>query len=64
MTDNKLSWLEEVKADAAFNYHQRLREEKTRQDYEAGKNAPVAEVVEAPAPTPEVTKPEENKKGK
>jgi len=32
-----LSWLEEVKADAAFNYHRRLREQQEKQAYEEAK---------------------------
>lgn len=49
---DKLTWLEEVKADAKFNYLQRLREQEEKRKHEQSK-AQSAEV-----------KPTQEKKGK
>lgn len=38
---NKLTWLEEVKADAAFNYKRRMREQEEKRLYEESKKKPV-----------------------
>lgn len=35
--DTKLSWLEEVKADAAYNVRRRFREEQERKEHELAK---------------------------
>lgn len=35
--NGSLAWLEEVKSDAAFNYLQREREAKAREEYEESK---------------------------
>lgn len=35
----KVAWLEEVKADAEFNYRKRLRDEEEKEAYEASKAA-------------------------
>lgn len=39
MADNKLNWLEEVKADADFNVKRRLREQQEKQAFEASKTS-------------------------
>lgn len=54
---NKLPWLEEVKRDAEYNYHKRLREQEADKAYEDSKTAETSETeVDA--------KPKAQKKGK
>jgi len=50
MADSKLSWLEEVKADAKFNYMMNLRINQAKKEHEESKkvSAPVAEAQVAP----------------
>jgi hypothetical protein len=35
--NKRLNWLEEVKADAEFNYRKRLRDQEEKEAYEASK---------------------------
>lgn len=57
--NNKLSWLEEVKADAAYMYKKRLREIEEDRKFEESKRG-----VAEPAPGEGMTFEPEDKKGK